>query len=219
MRGNDGVFENIWIWNEHALDGAFRRAYDEFIRRYFFRGYGYWIWKPHVVLRALANLRDGDILFYCDVGCSLNVEGRERFKEYVEMTQRSPSGILGFHLPFPESHYTKYDTLDKLNFVEQSQTSSPQILSGIFFVKKSRKTECFFEEWQRLCLEDDHHHVDDSPSLLPNDPEFVEHRHDQSLFSILMKQRKSLTIPDESYFEPDWDAHRHFPIHARRFKY
>lgn len=213
------LFADVTIWNENVLKGGFWETYHDWIMRYYYRGYGYWIWKPYVVLKALSRLRDGDILFYCDVGCSLNVEGLKRFQEYVDETRRSPSGILGFHLPFPESHYTKYDTLDHLDFTSPSQTSSSQIMSGVFFVEKSRKTEFFFEEWLRLCVCDNFHHVDDSPSNLPNDPQFVEHRHDQSIFSILMKQQQSLTIPDEFYFEPHWDAHRHFPIHTRRLKY
>jgi hypothetical protein len=46
---------------------------------------------------------------------------------------------------------------------------------------------------------------------------FVEHRNDQSIFSLMRKQAGSLILPDETWFK-DWDDGADFPIHARRFR-
>jgi hypothetical protein len=35
---------------------------------------------------------------------------------------------------------------------------------------------------------EDYHNVDDTPSIIPNCPNFHQHRHDQSLFSLLVKK-------------------------------
>ena len=32
------------------------------------RGFGLWLWKPYLILKAMDNLNDGDILFYVDSG-------------------------------------------------------------------------------------------------------------------------------------------------------
>ena len=36
------------------------------------RGGGYWVWKPLIVREALCGLEDGDVLLYCDAGCTLH---------------------------------------------------------------------------------------------------------------------------------------------------
>lgn len=43
--------------------------------------------------------------------------------------------------------------------------------------------------------------IDDSPSKIENDKSFNEHRHDQSLFSVILKINKEITmlVPDSTY--------------------
>lgn len=41
-------------------------------------------------------------------------------------------------------------------------------------------------EWYELGC--DYHNIDDSPSILKNIDGFIEHRHDQSIFSLLTKK-------------------------------
>jgi hypothetical protein len=43
-----------------------------------------------------------------------------------------------------------------------------------------------------------YHLIDDSPSKLPNDSRFEEHRHDQSIFSILRRQHGSDIMYDQT---------------------
>ena len=40
------------------------------------------------------------------------------------------------------------------------------------------------------CIATNYHFIDDSPSILKNDNSFSEHRHDQSIFSLLIKSNK-----------------------------
>ncbi len=72
------------------------------------------------------------------------------------------------------------------------------------------------DQWYSICHKQTRL-VDDSPSNYPNDEGFVEHRHDQSVFSILRKMNGSLILDDETYFE-DWDENREFPIHTKRLR-
>ena len=46
----------------------------------------------------------------------------------------------------------------------------------------------FLTDWYSIAC--NYHFVDDSPSIHPNDPSFREHRHDQSIFSLLIKSDK-----------------------------
>ena len=74
------------------------------------RGFGYWIWKPYILLRKLRNVRDGDIVFYCDAGCEINPLGAKVFAEYVRLLQQNE--VLLFRLSQLNEHWTKGDLLD-----------------------------------------------------------------------------------------------------------
>ena len=37
------------------------------------RGYGYWIWKSHIIQNLMNKINDNDIILYVDAGCNLNV--------------------------------------------------------------------------------------------------------------------------------------------------
>lgn len=36
------------------------------------RGFGYWIWKPHIINKELEKMEEGDILIYADSSCEIN---------------------------------------------------------------------------------------------------------------------------------------------------
>jgi len=55
------------------------------------------------------------------------------------------------------------------------------------------KTRELVNRWYEFCC--DYHLIDDSPSVVPNLPEFIEHRHDQAVFSLLTKKCNYLVIP------------------------
>jgi hypothetical protein len=70
--------------------------------------------------------------------------------------------------------------------------------------------------------------IDDTPSSSPNKYGFIEHRHDQAIFSLLCIKYKVLTVSAYEYWypkkgslqiiAPDWAALKEFPIHAKRDK-
>ena len=56
------------------------------------RGYGYWIWKPYIILKTLESMNENDILVYTDAGCTLNKNGMNRFYEYIDMVKNNYCG-------------------------------------------------------------------------------------------------------------------------------
>ena len=69
------VYDGIYLYNEDNLDKDF---YTEFEDKFCLRGFGYWVWKPHIILQVLSIINEGDILQYTDIGCHLNKKGRSR---------------------------------------------------------------------------------------------------------------------------------------------
>jgi hypothetical protein len=176
------IFDEIHVVDESYLSNEFWDRHRGFVERYYWRGFGYWIWKSYITLKYLNQLNDGDILFYCDVGCILNIHGLPRFKEYINIVKNSESGILSFRITdLLEKAWCKMDLITQLDCHEQMNCG--QLVASAFFITKTKKNMELVQLWYDTCC--DYHCIDDTPSNLPNDPTFYEHRHDQSVFSLL----------------------------------
>ena len=55
--------------------------------------------------------------------------------------------------------------------------------AGAMILKKTNNTVSIINEWLTMCSCDD---ITDRPSIIPNNADFIDHRHDQSLLSILV---------------------------------
>jgi hypothetical protein len=64
------------------------------------------------------------------------------------------------------------------------------------------------KEWLELCC--NYHNITDSPSILQNSPEYCEHRHDQSLLSIVLYKHG---VPFE-YFECKYLQNGRYPFYV-----
>lgn len=177
------------------------------------RGYGYWLWKSYLLKKLLGTVNDGDIIVYADAGCTMNVHGKSRLVEYIDMCKTHESGIVSFQLPHLEKCWTKGDVSQYLG-VSQNDVSSGQLVGGIFLIRKCKSTVDLVEKWYKTgCI---YRLLDDTPSIMPNDPEFKENRHDQSIWSILRKQHGSVILHDETYFRDWYKDGISFPIWASR---
>ncbi|MWV61163.1 hypothetical protein [Helicobacter saguini] len=162
----------------------------------FTRGYGYWSWKPQVVLQTLEKIENGDILLYIDVGCHLIPNKAQNLLEKLEILENHD--IVGFKsaIPCHNRQYTKASVLAHFGYLNNEQViNDRQIKGGVFFCKKSEKTLQFMREWRQVIWEH-FEFVDDSESSLPNVSGFLEHRHDQSIFDLLMRKYDCYTFTD-----------------------
>lgn len=234
-----GVFDEVYVYNESDLDNSFRLKYcDKLISGS--RGFGYWCWKPHVILNTMERLAEGDLLQYTDAGCHLNSSGVRRLEEYFEMAAKSRDGILAFQATEPEYplpslpctpldlmdyRWIKGDLLDYFEVREKPQiVRTPTIGAGIIFLRNCESARRLIRSWARV-IDDGFYLVDDTPSRSPNLTGFVEHRHDQAIFSLLCKIEGIDTVSAYEYWypkkdgvTPDWKVLRDYPIHARRDK-
>lgn len=214
-----GWFDHVFAYNENDIERDFWNRYGYYIMNVP-RGFGYWIWKPQIILQALTQLQDGDLLWYLDCGCSINPKGEARFKEYNQMVNESSTENLGFSLEIHmEKTWTKGDLFQLYPTVDKN---TRQMISGIFCIKKSDKTVAMIKEWADVMLSSPSFN-DDSPSKTPNDPSFREHRHDQSSFSLIRKTRGCVDLIDETWpgengetWEHEWIMSK--PFHAKRIK-
>lgn len=155
--------------------------------RLYRRGYGYWRWKPFLVAQAMEKLHEGDVLIYTDCGNFWNPGGTKRFAEYLSMLSEERP-VVAFQEPFLEKDWNKGETLRALGvYNEPSVCLSLQLWGGAFFLMKCPRTMQFVKQWQSL-NETDGDLFTDRRSRVSNLLGFREHRHDQSVFSVLVKQ-------------------------------
>lgn len=178
------LFDSIELFGEQYLkeDSAFWIEHSEFIE-YSSRGYGYWIWKPFVILKKMREIADGDILLYCDAGCELNWNRRTELKEIFAKPLVISCSVSGK----PEKDWTKRDLFVEMETDLPEYADSIQYQATAICLKKTGIVMDFINEW--WLWSSIHHFIDDSPSLLENYPSFQYHRHDQSIFSLLIKKR------------------------------
>jgi len=188
------IFDNIILNTDKDLknDLEFWNSHSDFIEQNN-RGYGYWIWKPYINLKLIEKINNGDIVIYADAGCTLNINGKNRLLEYIELVKKND--ILSFELTHSEKKYTKKDVFDYFNFLNDSNIN--HLLAGIIIYKKCDKIYDMFKLWYETCCK--YHLLNDNHSISPNYDEFIEHRHDQSIFSIIRKKFNTYYIKDETY--------------------
>ncbi len=229
------VYSDVFAYAESDLDISFR---DKFSDRLVpgSRGFGYWVWKPQIILQAFRRMAPGDLLHYADAGCRLNPKGAARLEEYFAVVSGERTGLLAFQVKntfgdpildgfsLPERRWTKGDLFDYFSARGNSFiTDSEQIGAGNIFLRKCPAAEDFVRRWLKV-FEDDFSLADDSPSISENFPDFIEHRHDQSVFGVLCKVHGVPTLSAFEYWypsssdisKPDWKKLEYYPVWAKR---
>ena len=212
------MFKEVYVIDENGLDSSFRDHYkDKLILGS--RGYGYWMWKPYLLQRMLDYVADGDIIIYADAGCHLNANGKQRLCTYIDVLVKNEAGLLLFSQEgLLERCWTKGDVFDYFGVRHDMTISdSAQRAGTVLFIQKKSTSENIIREWNQA-YESDFSLIDDTPSHSPNLDGFVEHRHDQSILSILSKLRGAAFLPVSEIYAQDWDTISDHPILAKRDK-
>lgn len=177
-----------------SLDPAFvQRNAEHFARP---RGAGYFVWKPYVVRRQLEAMADGEWLFWCDAGAFLIAP----IDPLVAWAERQGRNVVVFDIDHLEREWTKRDAFVLLGCDEARYGDTRQRLSGFFLLRKSPLALAVVDEW--LAAAQDVRAITDDPNVLglPNHPGFVEHRHDQSLLSLITKKHGIPAARDPSEY-------------------
>lgn len=185
-----GMFDDVFAETSDAFfaDHPDFAAHRAFIERNA-RGWGYWIWKPFLILKYLDRLAEGDIIFYLDAGCEILPENRAKFEPLLRHAATHGNAFFDYarYAVFNLAFWCKQSLLDELQreFGKHDWLRTPKIWAGGFALTKSDRNIAFVNHWLRLATTDDYRFVDDTPSGVPQNYPFFEHRHDQSILSAL----------------------------------
>jgi len=171
------------------------------------RGWGYWIWKPFLILKYMERLNPGDILLYLDAGCEILPENSAKFEPLFEHAARNGNAFFDYtrYAVFNLAFWCKQSLLETFQQefgVALDWLRTPKIWAGGFALTKSDENIALLKDWFRLATQDNYRLVDDTPSTVPPIYPFFEHRHDQSILSGLKAIRKLPNYRPAS--EIDW---------------
>lgn len=162
------------------------------------RGAGYWLWKPFLIWTLLReHLEDGDILFYSDSGAHF-VHGIDPLVEVCRRRRDLPILLFTLEDQHRARVWTKRDCFHYMGLDHPDYTEAPQILGSFVVIERTPTTMAFVATW--LHFAEDERLITDAPNAcgLPNHPGFRDHRHDQSILSLLGHSRGVATLPDIS---------------------
>lgn len=161
------------------------------------KGAGYWLWKPMIILATLkAFANEGDLVFYSDSGATFisNVNAL-----MSTCTEENP--IILFDQPgLKLSTYTKRDTFYYMQADNESYYNTNILTASFQIYNKCQQSIMFVREYFNWCC--DVRILTDIANTcgLPNLPNFIDHRHDQSILSIIAKQHDIKLHRDPSQF-------------------
>lgn len=160
------------------------------------RGAGYWLWKPYIILDYISQLSSDEMLIYSDVGIEIITD----ISPLIDLchTQR---GILLFrnHGNLNRS-WTKRDCFVLMGCDTEMYYNCEQIVASFQVYIKTEMSIDFLKDYLGYCQQANI--LTDLPntSQLNNLPEFVDHRHDQSVLSLLAAKYEIEIFRDPSQF-------------------
>ena len=173
----------IKIFSKNNIDITFKNIYNYILSQQ--RGDGYWLWKPYIILTYLNKLNENDILFYIDSKYYFV----ENFDDLYNDKLLKTDIIVWKNKPNEEitylKNYCKMDIIKKYNMEDLIFNKSAECCwAGAIIIKKNDNTVNIIKEWLSMCC--DGNDITDSNSIMPNSELFIDHRHDQSLLSIVL---------------------------------
>lgn len=187
------------------------------------RAYGYYMWKPYVILDAISKIKSNEILVYIDCGFTLNIKGMDRFLQYITYMQNhdilcyNTCFFSDYSKRFLEKSWSKFDLITYMKAEKIMDTI--QICAGSSIFKNTAFSKTFLEKWLHIGALHDCHFSNDDQSKIKNDTSFCEHRHDQSIFSLLVKtnneNKNIMCLEDEVVYTINNEK---FPFWATRIR-
>lgn len=175
-------FDEIISYRDKDIDVDFKYKNSKIFSQS--RGYSYWLWKPYFIHKTLKIMNDGDLLVYSDSGSIYQAS----VQPLIDKIQKDKHGVLSFELKgLIEKDYTKVDTFNMMSLNSIKYTDSSQREATYIWLIKNEFTVKLIEEYLEYAQNENI--ITDAPNITgDNYPTFKDHRHDQSIWSLLCKK-------------------------------
>lgn len=156
----------------------------EFIEKYKYllkykKGYGYFIWKPWLILNHLSSLKEDEALLYID---STDVPSSS-FIEFAN-SHFNQNNILLINRSYNHGQWTKGDCFALMGCTSEIYFTQTQLEAGVVGFKNTPDNIKLITEWFEYCGNEQI--VSDNKNIFASNlPHYMDHRHDQSILTNL----------------------------------
>ncbi len=189
----NGGFCKVFSYSPADIDRDFINRNDQILSQK--TGNGYWLWKPYLIKKTLEQIDFGTYLFYCDSGSYF----KNSIVKIISAIDQNQC-IIPFETKNKEYFWTKRDAFVLMNCDFKEYSDTRQRLAGFILMKKTLFTMKFIDEWLKYSQDIRLISNANNTEGLSNYEGFIEHRHDQSIFSLLSKKYKLDAYRDPSQY-------------------
>ena len=116
-------------------------------------GFGYWSWKPYIILDKLQDLNEEDILIYMDASRYETDGFKNSCLGVIEFMKKNNLDIIpGFQTKNKNFEMIKTECMNYFDVNEDIFKKSNNIFTSPMFLKKNNFTLKFIKEWLDGCL-------------------------------------------------------------------
>lgn len=168
-------------------DACVCRFYERSGTHHDLRGAGFWGWKPAVIADALDRARDGDVVLYLDAAIIVEADLRAALDvdddgDGIAWTIRLFRLGEAERKGYTNEAWTKPSALDAMR-ASEAERAALQVNAAVQAYRRHPVALEFVRALQRWCA---------MPSVLADDALFPNHRHDQSVLSVLAARHASI---------------------------
>ena len=194
----NGIDTSIsWSWEKFKESQWYKDNKSLFDEK---RGLGYWSWKPFIILDALSDLEEDDVVLYHDSGrpCyDWNI--KHNVRPFVKHIQQEYKGLGIVFGPWNHGRFCKRDCLKMMDSDHPRFTKHKQVSATWSFWTKNTYCISILEDWKNWCC-DPSRIVTDDKNKNEEHLFFDTHRHDQSILTnILLKQQDFKPLRHKGY--------------------
>ena len=185
--GKLNLFDKVLILTEQELSQMAPHLNEWYSRDELINspGYGYFAWKSAVFpyISAIFPEEKFITVMYLDAGCEV-LPGRRSSRIFSKMLQfAETSGVVAFKIETPEALYTKKRVFHFFPSLEPTDMSGQ--FQGGSWILSGDKGNSIAKRWNQIVSLGPELTNDSIEDELPN---FVSPRHDQSIFSLVLKE-------------------------------
>jgi hypothetical protein len=186
--------EKYFSYNPSMIDRKFKKENSEILDMP--RGAGYWLWKPYVISEALKKVNEGDLVFYIDSG----VEVISDLNPLFDLCTKN-NGILLFRThDYKNKSWIKRDCFVLMDCDNEKFYNEDILAAGYQVYIKNKKSVEFVNDYLVNCQ--NKNILTDLPNICgkENLKEFIDHRHDQSVLTLLALKNNIKIYRDPSQY-------------------
>ena len=160
------------------------------------RGAGYWLWKPYYILRVLNEVKTGDFVWYMDSGTEL----LGPVGQLADVCSSAGGVLLFRNHGRPNKYWTKRDCFVLMGCDSEKYYEADQVNAAFSGFIAGPAATHFVEEWLWHCT--DPRKLTDMANecCKPELPDYLAHRDDQPICSLLASLQDRYLYRDPSQF-------------------